>query len=41
MAQRGPVATVDCSEPEEAVGVNTPDELRRIEAHLRTRVPSR
>jgi bifunctional N-acetylglucosamine-1-phosphate-uridyltransferase/glucosamine-1-phosphate-acetyltransferase GlmU-like protein len=40
MAERGPVATVACSEPEEAVGVNTPDELRRIEEHLRARVPS-
>ena len=41
MAARGPVATVDCSEPEEAVGINTPGELQRIEAHLRARVPSR
>ena len=41
MAERGPVATVHCAEPEEAVGINTPDELRRIEAHLRARVPSR
>jgi GTP:adenosylcobinamide-phosphate guanylyltransferase len=41
MAERGPVATVECSEPEEAVGINTPDELKRIEEHLRARVPSR
>ena len=41
MAERGPVATVDCAEPEEAVGINTPDELTRIEDHLRARVPSR
>ena len=41
MAGRGPVATVECSEPEEAVGINTPGELRRIEDHLRARVPSR
>jgi CTP:molybdopterin cytidylyltransferase MocA len=41
MAERGPVTTVECSEPEEAVGINTPDELKRIEAHLRARVPSR
>jgi bifunctional UDP-N-acetylglucosamine pyrophosphorylase/glucosamine-1-phosphate N-acetyltransferase len=41
MAERGPVAAVDCAEPEEAVGINTPDELRQIEAHLRARKPSR
>ena len=41
MAERGPVATVDCAEPEEAVGINTPAELTRIEDHLRARVPSR
>ena len=41
MAERGPVATVDCTEPEEAVGINTPEELRQIEEHLRARVPSR
>ena len=41
MAGRGPVATVACSEPEEAVGINTPGELRRIEEHLRGRVASR
>lgn len=40
MAARAPVATVDCAEPEEAVGINTPDELARIEEHLRARVPS-
>lgn len=40
MAGRGPVATVECAEPEEAVGINTPDELTRIEDHLRARVPS-
>lgn len=37
MSARGPVVTVACSSPEEAVGVNTPDELERIEAHLRAR----
>jgi bifunctional N-acetylglucosamine-1-phosphate-uridyltransferase/glucosamine-1-phosphate-acetyltransferase GlmU-like protein len=41
MAERGPVATVECTESEEAVGINTPDELRYIEEHLRARVPSR
>jgi bifunctional UDP-N-acetylglucosamine pyrophosphorylase/glucosamine-1-phosphate N-acetyltransferase len=41
MAERGPVAAVACSEPEEAVGINTPDELKRIEEHLRARVFSR
>ena len=37
MAARGTVATVECSEPEEAIGVNTPEELARIEAYLRAR----
>jgi bifunctional UDP-N-acetylglucosamine pyrophosphorylase/glucosamine-1-phosphate N-acetyltransferase len=37
MSSRGPVVTVACSSPEEAIGVNTPDELERIEAHLRAR----
>jgi bifunctional UDP-N-acetylglucosamine pyrophosphorylase / glucosamine-1-phosphate N-acetyltransferase len=37
MSARGPVATVACSEPEEADGVNTPEELERVEAHLRAR----
>jgi hypothetical protein len=37
MAARGQVATVACTLPEEAIGVNTPDELARIEAHLRGR----
>jgi bifunctional UDP-N-acetylglucosamine pyrophosphorylase/glucosamine-1-phosphate N-acetyltransferase len=41
MAERGTVVTVDCAEPEEAVGINTPDELARIEDHLRARMPSR
>lgn len=34
MAGRGYVATVACSEPEEAIGVNTPEELSRIDAYL-------
>jgi bifunctional UDP-N-acetylglucosamine pyrophosphorylase / glucosamine-1-phosphate N-acetyltransferase len=37
VAERGSVATVPCSEPEEAVGINTPEELARLEAHLRRR----
>ena len=41
MAARGSVVTVACSGPEEAVGVNTPDELELIEAHLRTRASLR
>jgi bifunctional UDP-N-acetylglucosamine pyrophosphorylase/glucosamine-1-phosphate N-acetyltransferase len=37
VAERGSVVTVPCSEPEEAVGINTPEELARLEAHLRGR----
>ena len=37
VADRGAVVTVPCSLPEEAVGINTPAELQRIEAHLRER----
>jgi bifunctional UDP-N-acetylglucosamine pyrophosphorylase/glucosamine-1-phosphate N-acetyltransferase len=37
LAQRGSVVTVPCAEPEEAVGINTRDELARLEAHLRRR----
>lgn len=37
VAGRGAVVTVPCSLPEEAVGINTPAELQRIEAHLRER----
>lgn len=32
-----PVVTFPCTEPEEAIGVNTPEELARLEAHLRGR----
>jgi hypothetical protein len=39
-AARGHVVTVDCLEPEEAVGINTTDERARIEAHLRRRPAS-
>jgi bifunctional UDP-N-acetylglucosamine pyrophosphorylase/glucosamine-1-phosphate N-acetyltransferase len=34
-AARGPVVTIPCRDREEAVGINTPDELERIEAYLR------
>jgi bifunctional UDP-N-acetylglucosamine pyrophosphorylase/glucosamine-1-phosphate N-acetyltransferase len=37
VAARGAVATVPCTDPEEAIGINTPEELARIEAHLRRR----
>lgn len=33
----GVVRTVPCAEPEEAIGINTPAELARLEAHLRAR----
>jgi bifunctional N-acetylglucosamine-1-phosphate-uridyltransferase/glucosamine-1-phosphate-acetyltransferase GlmU-like protein len=34
---QGPVVTFPVAEPVEAVGINTPEELRRVEAHLRNR----
>ena len=37
VARRGVVVTVPCREPEEAVGINTPEELAVIERHLRAR----
>jgi bifunctional UDP-N-acetylglucosamine pyrophosphorylase / glucosamine-1-phosphate N-acetyltransferase len=37
MARQGGVVTVPCADPEEAVGINTPDELALVEAHLRAR----
>jgi bifunctional UDP-N-acetylglucosamine pyrophosphorylase / glucosamine-1-phosphate N-acetyltransferase len=37
VAARGRVVTVPCSLPEEAIGINTPAELQRIEAYLRER----
>ena len=33
-AARGTVVTIPCSEPEEAIGINTPDDLRVLEAYL-------
>jgi NDP-sugar pyrophosphorylase family protein len=37
LAQRKTVATFPCTDPIEAIGINTPDELRQVEAWLRTR----
>ncbi len=37
MAAHGRVIVIPATEDIEAVGVNTPDELARVEAHLRTR----
>lgn len=36
-AARGPVVTIEATEDIEAVGINTPDDLARIEAHLAAR----
>lgn len=38
-ARRGPVVTFPCTEPEEAIGVNTPEDLAVVERTLRARVP--
>ena len=35
--RHGPVRTFSCVDPMEAVGVNTPEDLARVEAHLRAR----
>lgn len=40
VAHRGAVVTVSCQEPEEAVGINTRQELARLESHLRLRAVS-
>jgi CTP:molybdopterin cytidylyltransferase MocA len=37
LAQRNTVATFPCTDPMEAIGINTPDELRQVEAWLRAR----
>jgi bifunctional UDP-N-acetylglucosamine pyrophosphorylase / glucosamine-1-phosphate N-acetyltransferase len=37
LAQRNTVATFPCTDPMEAIGINTPDELRQVEAWLRSR----
>jgi bifunctional UDP-N-acetylglucosamine pyrophosphorylase/glucosamine-1-phosphate N-acetyltransferase len=39
IAQRRTVATIACTDPMEAVGINTPDELAMVAAWLRTRDP--
>lgn len=40
MAQRSTVVTIACTDPREAVGINTPDELAAVEHWLRTRGPA-
>jgi bifunctional UDP-N-acetylglucosamine pyrophosphorylase/glucosamine-1-phosphate N-acetyltransferase len=37
LAQRHTVATFPCTDPMEAIGINTPAELRQVEAWLRSR----
>jgi bifunctional UDP-N-acetylglucosamine pyrophosphorylase/glucosamine-1-phosphate N-acetyltransferase len=37
LAQRRHVVTFPCTDPREAVGINTPEELQAVEAWLRTR----
>ena len=37
VAQAGVVVTVPCAEREEAIGINTPEDLALLEAHLRGR----
>jgi bifunctional N-acetylglucosamine-1-phosphate-uridyltransferase/glucosamine-1-phosphate-acetyltransferase GlmU-like protein len=37
LAQRQAVVTFPCTDPMEAIGINTPDELRQVETWLRTR----
>jgi hypothetical protein len=37
LAQRKMVATVPCTDPMEAIGINTPGELRQVEDWLRSR----
>lgn len=38
LSARADVITVPCTDPEESVGVNTPDELHRVERNLRQAV---
>jgi bifunctional UDP-N-acetylglucosamine pyrophosphorylase/glucosamine-1-phosphate N-acetyltransferase len=38
LAAKAPVTTFPCTDPIEALGINTPEDLARIEAHLRTGV---
>lgn len=37
LAGRASVATIPCTDPMEAVGINTPEDLRQVEAWLRSR----
>jgi hypothetical protein len=37
VAARAEVRTVPCAEPQEAIGINTPEELAAVEAFLRQR----
>ncbi len=37
LSSRAPVVTFPCSDPMEAVGINTPEELRQVEAWLQRR----
>lgn len=37
LARRKPVVTFPCTDPAEAIGINTPEELREVEAWLRAR----
>ena len=39
-AARGPVATIPCTDPEEAIGINTPEDLALAEAYLGSREAS-
>lgn len=37
LAERGTVRTFPCTDPREAIGINTPEDLRTVEEWLRTR----
>jgi GTP:adenosylcobinamide-phosphate guanylyltransferase len=37
IAKTASVITFECTDPREAIGVNTPDELRQVEEYLRAR----
>lgn len=39
LAARGTVTTFECTDPREAIGINTPEELAFVEAWLRERSP--
>src|SRR5262249_45029160 len=41
VASSGPVVSFPCTDPMEAVGINTPEELQQVEAWLRTRSAGR